>query len=180
MIEVGCGDGRNFEHYPAAVELVLAVEPDPAARAEAVRRAAECATPVEVVDGVADRLPAADADFAAAVSCWYLCSVSDQAAALLEIRRVLVQGGELRFYEHVRADNPVFRGLQRLVDLLYWPRLLGGCRTALDSRRAICGAGFEITELKRGFHSSSLLTLPSAPFILGTATVSPSAKSPAR
>jgi SAM-dependent methyltransferase len=171
VIELGCGDGRNFEHYPDTVELVLAIEPDPAARAEAVLRAAECATPIEVVEGVADRLPAVDAGFTAAVSCWYLCSVPDQASALRELRRVLEPGGELRFYEHVRSDNALFYGLQRLVDSLYWPRLLGRCRTALDSERAIRKAGFEIVELARGFHSSSLLTLPSAPLILGTAVV---------
>jgi len=32
-----------------------------------------------------------------------LCSVPDQQRALAELRRVLRPGGELRFYEHVRA-----------------------------------------------------------------------------
>lgn len=169
VIELGCGDGRNFEHYPDSVELVLAVEPDPAARAEAVRRAAECTTRIEVVDGIADRLPAGDRSFDTAVSCWYLCSVPDQAAALREVRRVLSPGGELRFYEHVRSPRRLFLGLQETVDVLYWPRLLGGCRTALDSEQAICRAGFGIVSLERGFHCSSTLTLPSAPYILGAA-----------
>src|SRR5947209_8717021 len=40
VIEVGCGDGRAFEHYPSEVEAVLAVEPDPVARAAAEQRAA--------------------------------------------------------------------------------------------------------------------------------------------
>ena len=169
VIELGCGDGRSFEHYPAEVELVLAVEPDPVARVEAIRRAAECSVRIEVVDGSAAKLPVADSSFDAAFSCWYLCSVPDQAAALKELRRVLRPGGELRFYEHVRSYNRLFSALQRLVDRLYWPRLLGGCRTALDSERAIGDAGFEIVELERGFHSSSLVTLPSAPFVLGMA-----------
>ncbi|HEY5478536.1 MAG TPA: class I SAM-dependent methyltransferase [Gaiellaceae bacterium] len=169
VIEVGCGDGRNFELYPASVELVLAVEPDSAARAEATRRAADCATPIEVIEGSADRLPVADAGFDAAVSCWLLCSVYDQAAALRELRRVLGPAGELRFYEHVCSRNRVFLRLQRLVDILYWPRLLAGCRTALDSERVMRDAGFEILKLERLFHSSSLLTIPSAPHILGAA-----------
>jgi SAM-dependent methyltransferase len=173
VIEVGCGDGRNFEHYPDGVGLVVAVELDPAARAEATRRAAGCATRIEVVEGSAERLPAADSSFDAAVSCWFLCSVSDQAAALAELRRVLGPAGELRFYEHVRSRSRAFRGLQRVVDALWWPRLLGGCRTALDSERAIGEAGFEIVELTRLFHSSSLLTLPSAPHILGVARAHP-------
>jgi hypothetical protein len=36
VIEVGAGDGRSFEFCPADVERVLAVEPDPTARAAAV------------------------------------------------------------------------------------------------------------------------------------------------
>ena len=173
MIEVGCGDGRNFELYPSEVELVVAVEPDPTARNEASRRAAECATRIEVREGPAENLPIADASFDAAVSCWLLCSVPDRAAVLRELRRTLSIGGELRFYEHVRSRHRLFRTLQRVVDALYWSRLLGGCRTMLDNEKAIREADFEIVALERGFHSSSLLTLPSAPYILGSARALP-------
>jgi ubiquinone/menaquinone biosynthesis C-methylase UbiE len=171
VIEVGCGDGRNFEHYPDEVEIVVAIEPDPVARREAARRAAGCAARIEIVEGSAEKLPVAAASFDAVVSCWLLCSVPDQAAVLHELRRVLSPGGELRFYEHVRSHRRLFRGLQKTVDVLYWPRLLGGCRTALDSEQAICKAGFGIVSLAHGFHSSSTLTLPSAPYILGAARV---------
>jgi ubiquinone/menaquinone biosynthesis C-methylase UbiE len=169
VIEIGCGDGRSFELYPPEVEHLLAVEPDPVARAKAERRATECAGPIEVVEGSAVAIPAADSSFDCAFSCWALCSVPDQGAALAEIRRVLKPGGELRFYEHVRSRNLLFRRLQRLVDATYWPRMLGGCRTALDTEKAIRAAGFEIEELERGFHCSSLVTIASAPYVLGVA-----------
>ena len=96
MIEVGCGEGRAFELYPARVESVLAVEPDPTARAAAAERARSAPVPVEVVAGVAERLPAADGAFDAVVAVWVLCSVPDPAAALAEFARVLAPGGELR------------------------------------------------------------------------------------
>src|SRR4029453_10403902 len=38
-----------------------------------------------------------------------------------------------------------------------------------DTTAAIRAAGFEIDDLERGFHSSSLLTITSAPYIIGTA-----------
>ncbi|MGC9974647.1 MAG: arginase family protein, partial [Gaiellaceae bacterium] len=60
MIEVGCGDGRNFEHYPDEVEIVVAIEPDPVARREAARRAAGCAARIEIVEGSAEKLPVED------------------------------------------------------------------------------------------------------------------------
>jgi SAM-dependent methyltransferase len=168
-LEVGCGDGRTFQHYPPSVNRVLAVEPDPNAREVAVERAAEARVPIEVMEGVASPLPAEDASFDAAVLVWVLCSVPDPAAALQELRRVLVSGGELRFYEHVGSGNAAFRALQRAGDRLFWTRALGGCETTRDSVRAIEEAGFELTALDRGFHSSTVLTITSAPYAVGVA-----------
>jgi SAM-dependent methyltransferase len=171
VIEVGCGDGRAFELYPPEVTRVLAVEPDPTARAAAQERARTARIPIDVVEGVAEALPAKDDSFAAAVVVWVLCSVPDPGAALRELRRVLVPGGELRFYEHVRSANPVFRGLQHAADRLFWTRALGGCETTRDTEGALRAAGFELVTLERGFHSSSPLTITSAPYILGIARV---------
>jgi SAM-dependent methyltransferase len=169
VVEVGCGDGRAFELYTPEVKSVLAVEPDAIARALADERAREAAVPIEVVDGTAEALPAADEAFDAAVAVWVLCSVPDPAAALTELHRVVRPGGELRFYEHVRSEQLAFRWLQSTIDGMFWTRLLGGCVTTRDTTAAIREAGFDIVELERGFHSSSLLTITSAPYIIGTA-----------
>ena len=59
-------------------------------RERAQRRAARAAARVAVVDGRAEELPFADASFDAAVSAFALCTVTDPAAALAELRRVLV------------------------------------------------------------------------------------------
>jgi len=169
VLEVGCGDGRNFQHYPPTVSRVLAIEPDPNAHAVATERAAEARVPIEVLAGVASPLPAEDASFDAAVLVWVLCSVPDPAAALQELRRVLVPGGELRFYEHVRSGNATFHALQSAGDALFWTRALGGCETTRDSVREIEEAGFELASLDRGFHSSTVLTITSAPYVVGVA-----------
>lgn len=171
VIEIGAGDGRSFEHYPPEVERVLAVEPDPTARTAAAQRAASAPVPIEIVDGDAEALPAEDGTFDAAVVMGLVCSVPDPAAALRELRRVLVPGGELRFWEHVRSRNPAFRALQRAVDALFWTRALGGCRTTRDTESAITAAGFRLLAIERGFHSSSLATITSAPYIAGRAAV---------
>jgi ubiquinone/menaquinone biosynthesis C-methylase UbiE len=125
--------------------------------------------PIEIVDGDAQALPAEDGSYDAAVVMGLLCSVPDPAAALAELRRVLVPGGELRFWEHVRSRNPAFRVVQRSFDALLWTRALGGCRTTRDTESEIRAAGFELEALNRGFHSSSLATITSAPYILGSA-----------
>src|SRR5687768_2637235 len=82
VLEVGSGDGRSFEHYPPEVERLLAVEPDPTARAAAGERARAAPIPVEIVEGFADALPADDASFDAAVVMGVLCSVPDVPPAL--------------------------------------------------------------------------------------------------
>ncbi|HEY6584633.1 MAG TPA: methyltransferase domain-containing protein [Gaiellaceae bacterium] len=169
VIEVGAGDGRSFEHYPPEVDLVLAVEPDATARSAAAERAEAAVVPIEIVGGVAEALPAADGSFDAAVVMGVLCSVPDPPAALAELRRVLVPRGELRFWEHVRSQHAAFRLVQRSVDAFFWTKALGGCRTTRDTEAAIRAAGFRVESLERGFHSSSALTITSAPYVLGVA-----------
>jgi ubiquinone/menaquinone biosynthesis C-methylase UbiE len=169
VIEVGAGDGRSFEHYPPEVERLLAVEPDPTARAAARERAAAAPVPVEIVGGDAAALPAEDGAFDAAVVMGVLCSVPDPRVALGELRRVLKPHGELRFWEHVRSRRRAFRAVQRAADRLFWTKALGGCETTRDTESAITAAGFELEQLDRGFHSSSLLTITSAPYIAGVA-----------
>jgi SAM-dependent methyltransferase len=170
VLELGSGAGSSFEHYPASVEHVLAVEPDAIARREAAERARGLAVPIAVVEGDGESIPAADASVDAVVVMGVLCTVPDPAAALREIRRVLRPGGELRFWEHVRSEHVVFRALQRTLDRLFWTRSLGGCETTRDTLGAIVAAGFEPQRVERGFHPSSWLTITAAPYVLGVAT----------
>lgn len=170
VIELGAGNGLNFGHYPPEVTHVVAVEPNPHLRRVAVGAAARAPVPVEVTDGTADRLPAADADFDAGVASLVLCSVPDQQAALRELRRVIRPGGELRFLEHVQATTPGLRRVQRALDAAVWPMLGGGCHLSHDTAAEIEKAGFRTERLDRLRFPDSRLTMPSAPHILGRAS----------
>lgn len=144
VLEVGAGNGGNFEHYPVTVTEVVAVEPEPYLREQAREAAARAPVDITVLDGVADVLPVEDGSCDAAVACLVLCSVPDQASALAELHRVLRPGGELRFYEHVRGATPRMQRWQRIADRTFWPRAFGGCHTARDTVAAIAAAGFTL------------------------------------
>ncbi len=169
VIEIGAGNGLNFGHYPPEVEQVYAVEPEPRLRALATARADEADADVEVVDGVADRLPADDASFDAAVVSLVLCSVPDQATALAEVRRVLRSGGELRFFEHVRADTSGLRRTQRALDATIYPWLAGGCHLSRDTATAIRRAGFTVESIESLRVPDTRMSMPATPHILGAA-----------
>jgi SAM-dependent methyltransferase len=169
VLEIGCGDGRSFEHYPTGVTGLVAVEPDPTARAAATQRARAAPVPVDVVEGTAESLPVEDGGVDVVVSMGVLCSVPDPAVALAEVRRVLAPDGELRFWEHVISTRLPLRLVQRSLDALFWTRALGGCRTTRDTAAAVAASGFELVRLERGFHPSSPLTITAAPYILGIA-----------
>ncbi len=168
VLELGAGSGVNFQFYPASVEHVLAVEPEPLLRAEAIKSAAEAPVPVTVVDGVSGHLPAEDGTLDAAVASLVLCSVPDQERALGELRRVLRPGGELRFYEHVISRQPAAAALQRLADATFWPRALGGCHLSRDTRSAVESAGFDVQRCER-FVFTPGPPIPPIPYILGIA-----------
>lgn len=171
VIDIGAGTGSNFAHFPAEVTSVLAVEPEQHLRRLATAAAEQAPVPIDVVDGFADRLPAEDQSMDAAVVSLVLCSVPDPGAALEEVRRVLRPGGELRFFEHVQAATPNRRRLQRLADATLWPVINGGCHTARDTVTTIERAGFEITELRTLGQPDTGMPFPTAPQVLGSATV---------
>ena len=150
VLEVGAGNGLNFGHYPATVDEVVALEPEPYLRERAEAAARDVAVTVTVRDGVAHPLPVQDDGFDAAVTSLVLCTVPDPAYAIAELRRVLRPGGEVRFFEHVRSSRARKARLQdALDDSGIWPLLIGGCHSARDTLAAFERAGFTIAHARR-------------------------------
>jgi ubiquinone/menaquinone biosynthesis C-methylase UbiE len=170
VLEVGAGHGLNFPHYPATVTEVLAVEPEPYLRRLALAAARQAPISIRVVDGTAEALPAPDRAVDAVVTSLVLCTVADPDQALAETRRVLRPGGRLRFYEHVRAQDP---RLARWQDRLErpWGWLAGGCHPNRDTVATITAAGLQVVQLDR----FDLQTMPplARPHVLGVAERGP-------
>jgi SAM-dependent methyltransferase len=166
VLEIGAGNGLTFPHYPTTVTEVVAVEPEPYLRRLAQAAARQAPVPIRVADGVAEALPAPDGAVDAVVASLVLCTVTDPQLALAEARRVLRPGGELRFYEHVRATDP---RLARWQDRLErpWGWLVGGCHPNRDTVAAITAAGLRIVALDR-FDLAAMPAL-ARPHVLGVA-----------
>ena len=167
VIEIGAGYGATFAFYPAAVDTVLALEPDPTLRALALAAAETAPVPVTVLDGVAESLPVADASVDFVVSSLVLCSVAEPSAVLAEAVRVLRPGGRLLFYEHVRSAHRVLGFAEDLLTPL-WSRLAGGCHPNRDTAANIERAGLAVVALER-FGFSVLPGNPPLAHVLGAA-----------
>ncbi|MET8680339.1 methyltransferase domain-containing protein [Streptomyces sp. NPDC004647] len=178
VIEIGAGNGLNFAHYPATVSEVVAIEPERHLRQLAAAAALRSEVPVDVVPGAAEALPVKSEGFDAVVVSLVLCSVRDLPRSLGEIHRVLRPGGELRFYEHGRAQGRAMPLVQQALDRTVWPLLFGGCHTGRDTLAALRAAGFEVGTYRRLRVPDRGLPLPSSAHVLGVARRPPDQDGP--
>ena len=154
VVEIGFGSGLNLAHYPASVQSLVAVEPSAGMRARSRERIAAARFPVEVIEGVAERLPLPDEGFDTAVSTLTLCSVSQPAAALGELWRVLRDDGRLIVLEHGLADDAgVARWQHRLNGLQ--GVLACGCHLDRPIAALVRGQGFRFETL-RSFYAPKM------------------------
>jgi ubiquinone/menaquinone biosynthesis C-methylase UbiE len=170
VVEVGCGNGLNFAHYPRTTAHVQAVEPEPHLRRLAEEAAQRSSVSVSVSDGTAGSLPLPDASMDAGVLCLVLCSITDRAGAVAELARVIRPGGSLAFLEHCTAETPVLRTVQRIADATLWPVLTGGCHTTTDPIGLISEGGFRVEQARRLRFPAERPTVPASPHVLGRAS----------
>lgn len=154
VLEIGAGNGENFPHYRVGkVERLVALEPNEAMLADAVKRHRKLGAPwpLEPVVGSAHDLPFADNHFDCVVLCLVLCTIPSPGRALEEARRVLKPGGRLLVFEHVLSRSPRRARWQRRINPA-WQVLACGCHLDRDSEANIRAAGFEWRQLERYRH----------------------------
>jgi SAM-dependent methyltransferase len=169
VLEVGCGHGVNFPHYPDAVTELVAVEPEEHLRDLAREQAAALDREVTVLNGRAEALPFESGSFDSVVTTLVLCSVGDLDRALAEIRRVLKPGGALVCLEHVASANRAVRAGEHAFDAVFWSHAFGGCHTGRDTGAAIARAGFEAKGLNAKRYPDLPFPLSVSPHLIGSA-----------
>jgi ubiquinone/menaquinone biosynthesis C-methylase UbiE len=150
VLEVGIGPGINLPLYSASVLEIVGLEPSPQLRAIAARAARQARVPVSLVAGSAEQMPVDDRSVDTVVTSWTLCSVTNAAGALREMRRVLKPDGQLLFVEHGQApEESVRRWQDRLTPV--WKRIGGGCHLNRPIRSLIENAGFAVAQIETGY-----------------------------
>jgi ubiquinone/menaquinone biosynthesis C-methylase UbiE len=160
VLEIGFGTGLNLPFFPARVTRLTVIDNERMLPKRVAKRIAEVQLPIEQFTlDAGGKLPFDEESFDGVLTTFTLCSISNIASALAEIRRVLNVSGEYVFLEHGRSDDPrvanrqdFFNPLQKLIAC--------GCNMNRSIDVLIEAAGLEIIRLDR-------YSLPDTPRILG-------------
>lgn len=169
VLELGPGTGTNFAYFPEGIRWT-GYEPNRHMHAKlevrARERGIEPAIHARSADGI--DLPAESVD--AVVATLVLCSVSDPAAVLRGVRRVLRPGGRFLFLEHVAAPegSAAHRWQRRLRPL--WRFCTDGCRLDRDAGTYVRAAGFDDIRMERFDAPPKVAPSFVAPHVVGSAT----------
>jgi SAM-dependent methyltransferase len=167
VVELGSGVGANLRYLRPGTTLV-AIEPNPAMRRRLLRAARRRGVTVDLHQVPAEGIDLADGVADMVLSSLVLCSVTDPAQVLREVRRVLRPGGRFAFVEHVVAPSGTgLRRVQRLVRRP-WAWSFEGCSCERDLAAEIRAAGFDSVHLEDYRLRSPFL--PFNPQIAGVAT----------
>ena len=148
VLEIGLGTGLSLANYPPTVAQLTAVDVAEMLPKRVAERIAKAPFPVRFVRVTAEQLPFPDASFDCVVSNLTLCTISDPASALGEIRRVLKPSGIFLFMEHGRADDArLARWQDRLNGIQKF--FAGGCNLNRRIEALIRSVGLDLTKLDR-------------------------------
>ena len=146
VVEIGSGVGANLRYLPAGAHLI-AIEPNTYMHARLRRAAGRQGVDLEIRSVVGERIDLPDASADAVISSLVLCSVSDPAAVLAEIRRILRPGGRFSFAEHVVAKPRTLTRWSQRVLSRPWGWVFEGCSCERDLSGLIAAAGFTSVDI---------------------------------
>ena len=141
VVELGSGVGANVRYLRRGATLV-AIEPNPHMHRRLRAAARRAGLHLDLRPRMAERTGLPDHSVDTVISSLVLCSVTDPAAVVAEVRRILRPGGTYRFVEHVaaRPGTPT-RAVQRALRRP-WAWTFEGCSCERDLEGVIRAAGF--------------------------------------
>jgi ubiquinone/menaquinone biosynthesis C-methylase UbiE len=146
VLEVAIGTGRSLPHYRASA-IVTGIELSPAMLAIARQRAADLGREAELREADAEHLPFGDGSFDTVVCALSLCTIPSPAAAIGEMKRVLVPGGRLLLLDHIGSTWPPVYAAQWLLEQI--TIRAAGEHFTRRQLPLVQAAGFQVTETER-------------------------------
>ena len=147
VVELGSGVGANLRYLTPGSTLV-AIEPNVPMHRRLRAAAARHGVDLDLREVVAERTGLPDRSVDAVISSLVLCTVTDPAEVLAEIRRILRPGGTYRFVEHVAAPaGTPTRTLQRALRRP-WAWTFEGCSCERDLAGPLRAAGFARVDIE--------------------------------
>lgn len=147
VFEIGCGGGINQQFYdPAQVTAFSGMDPSAKGLDYARDAAAKKGWQADIRQGFGEAIPFDDASFDCVVCTFTLCSVTDQAQTVRELRRILKPGGRLLYAEHGRAPDAGVQKWQNRIEPV-WKKLAGGCHLTRPVSSMVAQGGFAMNVL---------------------------------
>jgi ubiquinone/menaquinone biosynthesis C-methylase UbiE len=157
VLELGVGTGANLGFYTSQVTEVVGIEPSAAllekshVRLQSLQQQSGGLPKIVLRQGSAEHLEFADATFDTVVACLVFCTIPAAEVAAREMYRVLKPGGQVVFFEHVRAPDAYWIRWQNCLNPL-WRKLAAGCNLNRDTKRLFAKAGFVYRHVREYYH----------------------------
>lgn len=148
LLEVACGTGANFTHYPPGCD-VTAMDVSQEMLDRASRRAEKIGLEIDFQLMDAESLAFPDEQFETVVSTLTVCTFPDPIAALREMERVCKADGRILLLEHGRSDNRWVGRFQDVREDTHAKQL--GCHWNREPLELVEQAGLRPTATRRTF-----------------------------
>lgn len=169
VLEIGVGQGANFEFYPENTKLTV-VDMNPSFQdyfQETIKKYPHIEFDRAVICMAENMLGVEDSSMDVVICTHVMCSVEDVDSVLKEVKRVLKPGGKFLFLEHTAFEKFGWTYLLQQAITPLWKIYFNGCCPNKNIRRSINRAGFYNVSCEN-FLSS--LWLFCRPHIVGVAT----------
>ena len=169
VMEIGPGTGANLAYVPEGSRWI-GIEPNHYMHDQLREKAEKHNIEAEFAVASGEGIAVDDATIDCVVCTLVLCSVTDPAQVLSEVKRVLKPGGRFYFIEHVAAPRKTWRRRGQRTLRPVWKFLADGCCPDRETGVAIKNSGFGSVVLEEFRVDRKIMPRLVSPHIAGIAT----------